>query len=462
MNKIKPRERSAIIQSLRAGVVPKIGLQHIQVGRLEEINAMLQDLDNIKTGGASIRFIIGRFGSGKSFFLNLTRIVAIEKNFAVAQADITPDRRLHATGGQARALYTELMHNLATKSRQEGGAVQGIIENWISGIDFDIKQHNGNDNDVAREIHTQLAPLQEFVSGYDFSTVLVDYLNAFLRSDDKTSSCALRWLYGEYSTKTEAHDDLGVRTIITDQTIYDYLKLWGRFLKIAGYSGLLVNLDEMGVLSHRLNNRQARDANYEMILRILNDCLQGNVSNLGFVFAGTDAFLDDNRRGLNSYDALATRLADNQFASNDLKDYSSPVLRLDNLKAEDMFIMLRNIREVFAEGDENKYLIPDEGIKLFLELCAQRLGADFFQTPRDASKTFTGLLSILEQNPTSNWKDVLINTKIIKDDESQIEEANTSDDTQNTEQETAADVQDESKSTKELDQSDFDLRSFKL
>lgn len=410
---IKPREREAILQSLRAGVVPRIGLRHIQVGRRDEIAAILQDFDRIGNGAASVRFVIGRFGSGKSFFLNLARTVALEKRFVVVQADITPDRRLHATGGAARALYAELMRNMAVRSKPDGGALASVVERWVADVDHGVREQGGGDTEVVREIHAQLKPLQEFVSGYDLAAVVARYVEGFQVHNDALMSAALRWLRAEYATKTEARQDLGVRSIIDDTDIYDYLKLMAAFVRLAGYAGLLVNLDEMGVLSHRLNHSQARNANYEMVLRIVNDCLQGSVEGLGFFFAGTDAFLEDRRRGLYSYEALATRLADNSFAATTgLKDLSGPVIRLSNLSPEDLFVLLHNIRSVFALGDPAEHLVGDDGIVAFMNHCARTLGADYFRTPRDAVKAFVGFLSVLEQNPGSDWKALLRGVRV--------------------------------------------------
>lgn len=408
MVQIKPRERNAIVQSLLAGVVPRVGLQHIQVGRKDEISAIIADLNHIIDGGATIRFIIGRYGSGKSFFLNLSRLVALEKKFVVVQADITPDRRLHATGGQARALYTELMHSMATRAKPEGRGLPSVIERWISDLDHRLRQEGKGDEEVVRAIHQELRPLQDFVSGYDFASVIGRYYEGFLRGDDALTASALRWLSGEYETKGEARDDLGVRTIIKDQNIYDYLKLWAAFVKMAGYAGFIVSLDEMGVLSHRLNSTQARNANYEMILRIVNDCLQGNVSGIGFIFAGTDEFFADSRRGITSYEALASRLRENEFAINGLKDISGPVIWLENLTAEDLFVLFHNIRNVFARGDPSRHLLPDDGLTQFMGYCSKSLGAEFYQTPRDAVKKFVGLLSVLEQNPGTQWEELLL------------------------------------------------------
>ena len=401
---IKPRERDAILQSLRAGVVPRIGLQHIQVGRKDEVAAILSDLDRIAQDGATVRFIIGRYGSGKSFFLNLSRMVALEKKFVVVQADISPERRLHASGGQARSLYSELMHNMSAGAKRDGGALPGLVERWVSDVEFEAKE---TDVDPQKEIYRRLKPLQENVSGYDFANVVNKYVEGSQQGNDALMNASLRWLRAEYATKTEARQDLGVRSIIGDQDVYDYLKLMAAFVRLAGYAGLLVNVDEMGVLAQRLNSKSARDANYEMILRIFNDCLQGSVKGLGVVFAGTDAFMDDRRRGLASYEALATRLANNTFAIDGLRDYSGPVIRLPNLTVEDLYVLLHNIRQVYASGDVSRYLVPDEALKAFIQHCAQTLGVEFYQTPRDAVKGFVGFLSVLEQNPGTDWQKLL-------------------------------------------------------
>jgi P-loop Domain of unknown function (DUF2791) len=411
-NPIKPRERDAILQSLRAGVVPRVGLRHLQVGRKDEVAAVLDDLRRIEEGGASIRLIIGRFGAGKSFFLNLARMVALERKFVVAQADVTMERRLHGSSGQARNLYAELMRNLTTRAKPDGGALANVVERWVSDLDHQVRNSGGTDSDVIRGINNELKPLQDLVSGFDFATVVGRYVEGFQAHNDALMASALRWLRAEYRTKTEARQDLGVRSIIDDVLFYDYLKLFAAFVRLAGYAGLLVNIDEMGVFSHRLNSAQARTSNYEVLLRILNDCLQGNVAGLGFLFGGTNTFLEDRRRGVFSYEALATRLADNTFASGGLKDFSGPVIRLQNLAPEDLFVLLHNIRNVFALGDPANFLIDGDGIKQFMSHCAATLGADFYLTPRDAVKAFVGLLSVIEQNPGTDWKSVLGQTKI--------------------------------------------------
>ena len=412
VNPIKPRERDAILQSLRAGVVPRIGIRHLQVGRLDEVAAILTDLNRVKEGSASVRFIIGRYGAGKSFFLNLARVAALEQKFVVAQADVTTEHRLHGSSGQARALYAELMQNLATKAKPDGGALTSVIERWVSDLDQGVRGKGGTDGDVIAAVNAQLKPLEDLVSGHDFANVIGKYVEGYQQGKELLTSSALRWLRAEYRTKTEAKNDLGVRSIIEDGQIYDYLKLFAAFVRMAGYSGLLVNIDEMGVLSHRLQSSQARNANYESLLRILNDALQGGASGIGFLFGGTDTFLEDRRRGLFSYEALATRLADNTFSKGGMKDLSGPVIRLMNLTPEELYVMLRNIREVFALGDPSKYLIDDEGMKAFMLHCQTTLGADYFRTPRDSVKGFVGLLSVLEQNPGSDWKAMLTSTKI--------------------------------------------------
>lgn len=404
---IREKERSAILSALGAGVVPVIGLQHIQVGRKLEVNAILTDLQTAESGGSGVRFIVGQFGAGKSFFLNLVQTVALERRFVVARADITTERRLQSTGGQTRALFAELTKNAATRSKPEGGALGSIVERWVSELSQQVKDAGGNDGDVQKAVMERLAPLRDLVAGYDFAEVVWQYYRGFVENKPELQTAAVRWMRAEYTTKTEARSELGVRTIIDDDSFYDSLKLLAAFVRIAGYRGLLVCLDEMVVLSHRLNNRQARDRNYEAVLRIVNDCFQGAVEGLLFMFAATEECLTDRRRGLFSYEALATRLANNRFATDGVVDVSGPVLRLASLSAEDCYVLLHNIRRVHARGENEDRLLPDQGIVRYLESCRGRMGAAYFQTPRETVKDFVGLLNVLDQNPGASWSDLI-------------------------------------------------------
>ena len=311
---IRPKDRDAVIQSLRAGVVPRAGQHLIQVGRTREIQTLVTDIERVADGGSAFRVVIGEYGAGKTFFLNLVRAVAMEKKLVVASADLNPDRRLHASGGQARSLYAELMRNLATRTKPDGGALGGIVEKFIATAKADAKASGASTEAVLRQ---KLDQLTELVNGYDFADVIAAYCRGHDDGNEQLKSDAVRWLRGEFSTKTDARAALGVRTIVDDAAVYDQLKLMARFVRLAGFGGLLVGLDEL-VNLYKLANTQARNANYEQILRILNDSLQGTAVGLGFVLGGTPEFLLDTRRGLYSYPALQSRLAQNTFASEGL------------------------------------------------------------------------------------------------------------------------------------------------
>lgn len=404
---IKRRERDSVLQSLQAGLVPRQGLHLIQVGRKSETEALLQDISRIRDGGSSFRLVVGRFGSGKSFFLNLVRHVALQQNLVIVQADFTMERRLQATGGEARSLYSELMRNMATRAKPEGGALASVCTKWISGLQQEIVGSGGDTADVEARITEDLRDLQEYVGGFEFAEVLRAYYRGTVNGNEAEKAAALRWLRGEYQTKTEARQDLGVRRIIDDDTFYDSLKLMAGFCRKAGFDGMLVLFDELVVLSHRLPSSRSRVANFEAILTILNDAVQGSAQGVGFVFAGTDESLEDRRRGLFSYEALRSRLAENQLATGGLVDLSGPVVRLQALSPEDLFVLLRNISVVHASGDQAARLVPDEGIAALLHKANDTLGADFFRTPRDVIRSFVGLLNLIEQNPGKTWNDIL-------------------------------------------------------
>jgi len=400
---IRPKVRDAILQSLRAGVVPSRGLEHVQVGRARELEALLEDVQRVADGGSSVRFVIGAYGSGKTFFLNLVRQVAQEKRLATVHADLSPDRRLQASGGQGRALYAELMHSLSTRSKPGGGALGALVERFVTGALVGAREHGASPTEAIEE---RLAHLSEMVGGYDFARVIETYWRAHDGGDEDLKAAAVRWLRAEYSTKTEAREALGVRVIVDDSSLYEHLALMARFTRLAGYQGLLVCLDEM-VNLYKLASGRARSANYERVLAILNGCLQGTDEGLGFLFAGTPEFLTDPRRGLCSYPALESRLAENTFAGGALVDLSGPVLRLQSLTPEELFLLLGNIRHVQASGDPERYLLPDEGLQAFMTHCSEVIGAAYFRTPRSSVKSFVQLLAVLEQNPGADWRELV-------------------------------------------------------
>ncbi len=408
---IRPRDRDAVIQSLRAGVVPRSGQHLIQVGRGREIETLVADITRVADGGSAFRVVIGEYGAGKTFFLNLVRAVALEKKLVVATADLNPDRRLHASGGQARSLYAELMRNLATRTKSDGGALAGIVEKFIATAKTEAKVSDQSTEAVLRQ---KLDQLTELVNGYDFADVIAAYCRGYEEGNEKLKSDAIRWLRGEFATKTDARQALGVRSIVDDSEVYDQLKLMARFVRLAGFAGLLVGLDEL-VNLYKLANTQARNANYEQILRILNDSLQGTAVGLGFVLGGTPEFLLDPRRGLYSYPALQSRLAQNTFASNGLVDFSGPVVRLSSLTPEDFYVLLQKIRSVYAFGDAEKFLVSDQGIFSFMEHCSKRIGDTYFRTPRTTITAFINMLAVLDQNPGAAWQDLLGDIEITAD-----------------------------------------------
>ena len=425
MNMIRPKDRDLIVQALRAGVVPHAGQHLIQVGRVKEVEVMLRDVERIGEGGAVFRIVIGEYGAGKTFFLNLIRATAMAQKLVTVHADLNPDRRLQGSGGQARSLFAELMKNLSTRAKPDGGALSGVVEKFVVQAKTDSKTQGVPLEDVIR---ARLNPLTDMVGGYDFADVLATYARAFEDGNDKLKADAVRWLRGEFTTKTEARAALGVRTIIDDDQMYDFLKLFARFVRLAGFGGLLVCLDEL-VNLYKLANRQARDNNYEQILRILNDVLQGTTEGVGFLLGGTPEFLLDSRRGLYSYPALQSRLAENTFAAKaGLVDYSGPVLRLTSLTPEDFYVLLQKLRHVYAFGDPGKYLLPDEGIEAYMAHTAKRLGEAYFRTPRTTITAFLNLLALLEQNPATDWRPLLDAVSIEADTGAALEQAVDSDD----------------------------------
>ena len=399
--KIRKKDRSAIIDSLKMGIVPRVGLQHIQVGRSAEISEMIKDFKAISEGAAKTRFIIGSFGAGKTFFLTLSKLMAHEHNLVVMNADLTVDRLLSGTEGRTRRLFSELVANMSVKTRPGGDALRSIIEGWASGV----LESCGEEHITPTLLQKFLQPLEKYVNCYDFATVLSVYINAYEEGNDTDMNRALRWLRAEYSTKTEARTELGVRTIIDDGNFYDYIKLFSGFVRLAGYDGLVVCIDELAVLA-RLRS-QTRNKNFERILGIINEASSGTTENLDFIFGGTPEILEDENRGMYSYGALKSRLAANPFADEKHVDLTGPVLRLQNLTQEELMVLFHNIRNVYSEYDVSRQLIDDNGIRDFMAWILGRMGARSYLSPRESVKTFMSLLTQLENYPDTKVADYL-------------------------------------------------------
>ncbi len=416
---IKSKERDILIRSLSSGVVPRVGLQHIHVGRTEELKSFVNDINNITDGGTSFRFVIGEYGSGKTFFLSLVRAIAIEKGLVTINADLSPSKRLYGTNHQSRILLSELISSISTRTKSDGGALSNILEKFISNAK-DISNSTGQD--MTYTITNLLSELKEYPGGYTFASVVNRYWESYVTGNDILKNNVLKWLKAEYSTKIDAIRDLGTREILSDFPFFNAIKLYSILVRKAGYKGLLVCLDEM-VNLYKIQNASSRKANYEEILSMLNNTLQGNISGLGIIMCGTPEFLTDTHRGLYSYEALRSRLMENSFSQKlGLVDYNSTVLRLSNLSKEELFLLLKNIRNVFALGKVEDYLVPDDALIAYMVHCANKIGDSYFRTPRTSIKGFVDLLSILNQYSNVKWQDVIETIDVKQDIEPSLVE----------------------------------------
>ena len=402
--KIPRRIAQTLMNSLKGGVVPRIGLQYVTVGRSQEIDALLRDVEIIADGGASFRFIVGKYGSGKSFLLQTIRNYVMAKNFVVVDADLSPERRLQGNRGQGLATYKELIRNMSTKTKPEGGALSLILDRWISNVQQQVmteSQLSITDPALSRLVEKRISAviysLNEMVHGFDFARLLTLYYQAHITGDDATKAKVLKWFRGEYNTKTEARQDLGVNIVITDDDWYEYLKIFAAFLKQAGYSGMLVLIDEL-VNIYKIPNAITRQYNYEKILTMYNDAMQGKAQHIGFILCGTPQCMEDPRRGVYSYEALRSRLAEGHF-SGEHKDLLSPVIKLLPLTNEEMLILIEKLADIHAGLYDYKQIVNQQDMVDFIEIEFSRIGADTHITPREVIRDFIEVLDIVYQNP---------------------------------------------------------------
>ena len=411
--KVPRRIATTLMNSLKGGVVPRIGLGYIAVGREQEIKALLNDVDIIEDGGSTFRFLVGRYGSGKSFLLQTIRTHVMDRGFVVIDADLSPERRLMGTKGQGLATYKELIQNMSTKTKPDGQALPLILEKWISGIKMQVMQESGLEPDpqefskkIKSKIYENISNLEGMVHGFDFAKVINMYYEAYEEADDEKKSKVLKWFRGEYSTKTEAKQELGINIIITDDNWYEYVKLFATFLVNAGYKGMLMLIDEL-VNLYRIPTSVTRQYNYEKILMMYNDTLQGKAKHLGIIMGGTPQCVEDTRKGIFSYDALRSRLTDGKFASEDTINLLSPIIRLKRLTPDEMFILTEKLRDIHSDLHEYKSELTQENLMDFIKIEYERVGANSNITPREVIRDFIELLDILYQNPDKKFADIV-------------------------------------------------------
>lgn len=410
-NQVPTRIANILINALKGGVVPRVGLEYITVGRKQEISAVLHDIEMIEQGSAAFRFIVGKYGSGKSFMLQTIRNYATARGFVVVDADLSPERRFAGTKGQGLATYKELIRNLSTKSKPDGGALPLILEKWISGIQARVKADSNAEGEefdllVEKQIYAVAGSLEGMVNGFEFAKAVVAYWNAYQQDDAARKSQVLKWFRGEYASKKEAKAELDINFIVTDETWYDFLKLFAVFLVGAGYKGMLVIIDEL-VNIFKIPNSITRANNYEKILTMYNDVLQGKAEHIGFLMGGTPQCIEDKYKGVFSYEALRSRLSEGHFATEDFKDLSAPIIRLRMLSQEEMYILIEKLRDIHAQLYSYEPVLGEEELLYFLNVEYNRVGAETHITPREIIRDFIELINILYQNPQGNAAEIL-------------------------------------------------------
>jgi len=409
-NIVPKRIASIIINALKGGVVPRVGLEYITVGRTHEIKAFLHDIDIISDGGTTFRFIVGKYGSGKSFLLQTVRNYATAKGFVVVDADLSPERRFAGGKGQGLATYKEFIRNMSVKSKPDGGALPLILEKWISGIQSTVAQQGVTDvdfdNEVEKQIYLVTSKLEGMINGFEFAKAVITYFRAYKEDNQDTKSNVLKWFRGEYTSRREAKNDLGINWVVNDETWYDFLKIFAAFMVSAGYQGILVMVDEL-VNIFKIPNSITRQNNYEKLLTMYNDVLQGKAQHIGFLIGATPQCIEDRYKGVFSYEALRSRLSEGHFSSKDVRDLSAPIIRLNMLNQEEMYVLVEKLLNIHAQLFDYAPMLTHDDLMYFLDVEYNRVGADSHITPREIIRDFIELVNILHQNPQNSIADIL-------------------------------------------------------
>ena len=335
------------------------------------------------------------------------------KGMIVADADLSPNRSLIGSSNRKKGLatYRELMCNLSIKTSPTGSALGKILDLWLNMIWIDVAknigqggiQGNALEEMVTNKIYETILDMQEMVHGYDFANILVMYWKASRVNDAEIKAKTLRWLRGEYNTKTEAKQDLGVSNIINDDDWYEYIKLFSNFFVKIGYKGFIVIIDEL-INIYKCKSPVARNNNYEKILAMYNDTMQGKARYLGIIMGGTPQSIEDVNRGVFSYEALKSRLESGKYGTNKMINLMTPIIRIMPLTKEEIIVLLEKLAEIHADLYDYELKITIEDIIDFIEEAIQ---GEKNVTPRSIIRDFIEVLNLFYQNYNLSIKDIM-------------------------------------------------------
>lgn len=415
-NKVPAATAAAVLNSLKGGVVPRVGLEYITVGRRNEISALLQDVAIIENGGAAVRFIEGKYGSGKTFMMHALRNHVMEKNFVVTDVELSVDKRLVGNKGQGLATYRELIRNMSTSACPESGALQVILNKWISNVENEVVQKDGLtpgneafDIKVSQRIYDITNAMESKVNGFDFGRVLAAYYKGKRTGREELQRNAFRWLCGEYRTKTEAKTDLGVNLIVTDENWYDFMKLFADFVVRAGYAGLYICMDELANI-YEIPSKVGRDYNYSRLLSIYNDALQGLANNLGIIISVTKEAMEDPVKGVYSFEPLRTRIEDRRREKDGivpLMDMAAPIIHLSPLNPGEMYVLLEKLTQLHEVVYDYESKFEHDDFIYFLKTEYAKCKNAREITVREMVRNYITLLNLSQQHQNKTKEEIL-------------------------------------------------------
>ncbi|MBL4795485.1 MAG: DUF2791 family P-loop domain-containing protein [Pseudomonadales bacterium] len=401
LHKLTPADRESIIQPLRAGVVPMQGLELFQVGRDEEVESLKSQLTAVTNGASCCRFIVGEYGAGKTFLLQTIKSMAHKQELVTVTTDLSRTKRLSGGKSQTRAYYSALIRSMSTQATPLGQALPRVVKRFVM---HSLRQANQNDRSPAAEIAERLKIFEEMACGFDFIQVIQAYWTALDTDNTALHDASLRWIRGEYLTKALAKKELGVCSIIDDNNCFDCLKMMAQFVKLSGFSGLVVLTDELGSV-YNIRDKRARLNNFDAILNIVNESWLGVSPNIGYFFFTTPELFTDKKRGIQEHPALSSRLTENRFSSDTLRDWTSPVMRLTSFTDANISQLFANLLFIFCIGKHENLTLYKDDLSEVIGLLKTMLNESYYKNPRNTIKSFLDFLAIRECNPTASTAD---------------------------------------------------------
>lgn len=383
-----------IIDSLRNGTVPAEGTENIAVGIDEELTEIQDQIERTREDKSAFKFIIGDYGSGKTFFSTSVREMAYDKKFVVSSVVISQETPLH----KFEELYRKIMEGMRTSENKKIPAFNFILEEWLLNIEDKVIEIEGLDPyedskkfqiEMNKRINEELMIVGSIAAS--FANAIRAFYKAKYEGDTVLAQGAVAWLKGD-NVRAELKSKLGVIGTITRENSFEFFRALLQMIKTAGYEGLMIILDEVETVQ-KLVRKDMRSAAYENLRFFIDESDRNSFPSCFFLYTGTTDLMES-EKGFKSLEPLYQRIKVEREKGDKFKNLRQPVMFLDGLNRDRLYEVacrVRNIHgQVYSWMPNDK--LTDDFIKRLINDMTLGFGGEINIGPRGFLRTLIDIL----------------------------------------------------------------------